>query len=342
MAKNSISEYNINETLKDKEGGDCGDINQNFLNQRNGGLTLNPKQHIQQLRGINSMKASPDSGWTFPNIINSQILQQNYSQQQANSLNESSKNRSRDLHLPLINHHENSYHPGIFQDVYQPKMVSPLVDMSPQRRQQLHQQQIQQIQKQRSQNFGNALTPNSSLYYPGLLQYDRFVKTPVSNPNKQLNQHLKTYNGVRFSNTDLDKSEDTMGSSKTPKNNPQLELGVHEQTLPPFVNFSSSIPIVGSPQFQVAIAAAQMKTYYSFLKQSNSNYSSNINQSPNNEFVSNGTQKSQHYNNLTPVNKTPSSMSLNDSKMETVTTKPSRPTLLGKKVLFQWESCFNL
>jgi len=316
---NSTSHENNNE-----------DVTQNFLN--NGGITRPPYFAMQQrlqLRGLNNTKQSPDSGWTFPSVNNSPMIQQGMLlQQQANFIVENSNAaKTSELNLPLNNpnNNYNNYNAGIFKDAYQTRLMSPLVEMNlrqQQMQQYQQQQQYQQLQqRQQKQIYGNAKMP----YVNGFFD-DGFMK------NNFFNTH-----GHGLSSQQMKSNAGT----------PVVEN--KEQTLPPFSSFASSIPPVkGSPQFHAALAA-QMNSYFTLLQKSQIKLSNdNFTCSSKNEestCLAKDVEHAKHQidskrndeitiNTSEPLLQEVNSNNMVENNCETVKTniqlRPKRPTLLGK------------
>ena len=309
-----------------------GDVNQNFLNGGNARPYFANMQRFQ-LRGLNNTKQSPDSGWTFPNVVNSPMIQQGMLlHQQANFVVENSGNaESSDLNLPLNNPNNfSNYNAGIFKDAYQTRLMSPLVEMNL-RQHQMQQYQQQQYQQQLQQKQQKTIISNSMIPQGNSFLEETSIK----------NNFVSTYGHGTNSYQVRSNAGTPIAENK-------------EQKLPPFSSFTSSIPVKGSPQFHAALAA-QMNSYFNMLQKSQINQKlSNDNftiPSKNEESMCLGkdVEYVKHKNDNTrtaeiSAKNTKVESSLQEvnnknveNKCDTVKTnnqlRPKRPTLLGKNFL---------
>ena len=292
MSADKISNQEIEpEGTSLKQSDDAGDINQNFLN--NGSARLSAQSQMQKAysRGLNNSKPSPDSGWTFPNLINSPMIPQGIippSQADRNLPN---------LHLPL-NKPGNNYNPAIFKDAYQTKMISPLVEMNLRKQFFLQQQQhYQQMQHAHNNQIFNSSSYNSS---------------PVTDIG---------FNDITKENNSLNRGHQVVTPHVESKNG---------GSLPSFASLTSGMQGAESPQYHAAVAA-QMNTYLSMLQKSQPKMPQNngITLPSQSRDLSSETSKIKAASCETVSMETVKD-NIGTSKPISLQIKPKRPTLLGK------------
>lgn len=302
-------EDDINKIVKCSEN---SDINQNFLN--------NEKSNVKpQFRGLNNLKPSPDSGWTFPSLANSPMIPNGVSpQSHPNFLSQNTNNgasASGNLHLPLLKSTNEFVYNNSFPLVDAFQMgLSPLVDMNFHQQQMLQQhyfqQRVKHFHNRNNIRFSNALTPSS------------FHSNTILAPNGY------------FPDNGFEVNNEFPLKNKT-ENLAEKDLLDDGKTLPSFSSLASTFRVKKSPDLHTPAQRNQLLP----LSQKNHMRLPLVN--PNTAQYSNGELALQKEGNMVyhtmkspfeDSNNTPISHEDNKKPMPTsvVYNKPKRPTLLGK------------
>ena len=306
------------------ESSKSSDINQNFINNEK----TNTRQTLPQFRGLNNLKPSPDSGWTFPSLANSPMIPHGVSPQSySNFLPENTNNlavatttmKTGNLHLPLKNATDVAYNNSFsLMDPYQTRL-SPLVDMNFHQQQMLKQhyfqQHMQQVHNRNKQLFTNALTPSgfhpNNIYTPSGLHPIAIDRNNESFMKKNNDNHVRKVN--------------TLGDDKDQTGN----------CLPSFFSLTSAVRVKQSPDLHVG---AQKNQFVSLFQKNHMRLplvNPNTEQDIEGELVhqketnlaDNTVESSSNKSNAN----TPISLENNNRALSAaVHNKPKRPTLLGK------------
>lgn len=310
--KHLEDDSNSNKTIKCSEN---SDINQNFLNSEKSSV----KPSLPQFRGLNNLKPSPDSGWTFPSLANSPVIPHGVSpQSHSNFLSQNTQNGASatgNLHLPLKNTNElvcNNSFPLV--DTFQTGL-SPLVDMNFHQQQMLQQhyfqQRVRHFHNRNNIRFNNALTPSGS--------HSNTILTPSGH----------------FSNNGFERNNEFLMKNKT-DNVADKDVLDDEKTLPSFSSLTSSFRVKKSPHMH---APAQRNQFIPFSQKNHMRLpliNPNTAQYNNGELVNQHEEGSMVYHQMKSFpfkgNNTPISHEDNNKPISTaaVYNRPKRPTLLGK------------
>ena len=295
------------------------DINQNIINN----------EKTNQFRGLNNLKPSPDSGWTFPSLANSPMIPNGISpQSQHIFLSEktnngaaaiSSNNNTANLHLPLKKTLDGGcINRSPFMDPYQTR-ISPLVDMN------IHQQQMlqhrhfqqhlqQQIHIRNKQRYQNALTPNS--FHPNI---------NMLTPNG-------LYPNVGYTRTAMNHPSSNNKIKSITPNEDQ-----NKKSLPSFSSLTSSVRMKRSPDMQNVAQMSQLVSLFQKEQMRLPLVNPNTAQYNGGEIIQQGknleTERRLNDSNQNRSNSN-SFENIKDTALYTVSqqSKLKRPTLLGKNI----------